>query len=515
MGLAENNYVTQHYENARTGWNPNETTLTVANVPRLKLLFTQQVNAQVYAQPLYMHGVPIPGQGTHNVVFVATEADTVYAFDADANHPALWQRTLTPAGEMPLSVSDISECGNIAPVIGITSTPVIDAATATMYVVAKTKRVQGAQTTYHYYLYALDITTGKDRPGSPREIQAAVTVAGQSVPFVPRWQLNRPALLLQKGIVYIAFGSHCDSHAMQYHGWVLAYEAATLKQVAVFNATPDGGQAGIWQGGMGLAADASGAIYLATGNGTFTADKPGGKDFGNAVIKLGADLKVLDFFTPANQATLDASDIDFGSGGVVVLPDQAASSTSHAHLAVTCGKDGRVFLLNRDKLGEYNGPQGPDRVVQTLELQPGATPQSQPGIWGGPAYYQGQQGQFVYYCGRLGHLKAFKLQDGLLSLGTVEGGQPNQSTENFPGSGGSTPTVSSNQQVAGTAIVWALVRTNPLRLRAYDATNLTVKLFEGEAGPWTNAGGGAFIEPTVIQGKVYVGSDHQLNVFGL
>jgi len=514
MGPAENNYVTQHYENGRSGWNPNETTLTVANVPHLKLLFTQHVGGLVYAQPLYMHGVPIPGQGTHNVVFVATEADTVHAFDADANHPALWQRTLTPAGETPMPIADINECGNIAPVIGITSTPVIDPATATMYVVAKTKRGQGAQATYHHYLYALDITTGKDRPGSPKEIQASVAgTGGQSVPFVARWQMNRPALLLQRGTVYVAFGSHCDSHGMQYHGWVLGYDAATLKQVAVFNATPGGGQAGIWQGGIGLAADASGAIYCATGNGTFTANKPGGKDFGNAALKLGPDLKVLDFFIPANQAVLDASDIDFGSGGVMVLPDQSASTTSHPQLAVTCGKDGRVFLLDREKLGGFNGPQGPDRVVQTLQLQPGVGGQS--GVWGGPAYYQGQEEQFVYYCGRVGHLKAFKLQDGLLSQATVEGGQPNQSAENFPGSGGSTPTVSSNQQVAGTAVVWSLVRTNPLKLRAYDATNLTVKLFEGNAGPWNNSGGGAFIEQTVIQGKVYVASDHQLSVFGL
>jgi hypothetical protein len=512
MRPAENNYVTQHYENARTGWNPSETTLTVANVPQLRLLFTQHVDAQVYAQPLYIQNVPVPGQGTHNVVFVATEADTVYAFDADTDQAALWRRTLTPAGETPLSTSDISQCNNIAPVIGITSTPVIDPATATMYMIAKTKRVQGTQTTYHHYLYAVDITTGEDRPGSPKEIEAAVTSAGHSVPFMPLWQLNRPALLLQKGIVYVAFGSHCDSHSMQYHGWVLAYEAATLKQVAVFNATPGGGQAGIWQSGMGLAADASGAIYLATGNGTFSANQPGGRDFGDSVVKLGTDLKVLDFFTPANQTELNAHDTDFGSGGVVVLPDQPASTTSHPHLAVTCGKDGRVFLLNRDKLGGYNGPHGPDHVVQTLQLQAGMR---EPGVWGGPAYYQGQNGQWVYYCGRQGHLKAFRLHDGLLVQATVEGGQPNQSVENFPGSGGTTPIVSSNHLVAGTGIVWALVRTNPLRLRAYDATNLTVKLFDAEAGVWNNPHGGAFIEPTVIQGKVYVGSDRQLRVFGL
>ncbi len=521
MVPTESNYVTQHYENARTGWNPHETVLTVANVPQLKLLFTQRVDGQVYAQPLYMHGLSIPGQGrTHNVVFIATENDTVYAFDADASQPALWQRTLVPVGEVPVSTQDVGRCNNIAPVIGITSTPVIDSGTSTMYVLAKTKRVQAAQTTFHYYLHALDITTGRDKPSSPKEIQASALGTGQKndgqghVLFVPQVQLNRPGLLLEHGRVYVAFASHCDAHFGEYHGWVLAYDAATLNQVATFNSSPNGSASGIWQGGIGLAVDPAGNIYGTTGNGTFTANQPSGKDYGNAVLKLGPGLNVLDFFTPANQDALNGADIDFGSGGVLVLPDQPAGSTSHPHLLVTCGKDGRIFLLDREKLGEYNGPSGPDRVVQTLPLQPESTA-SQPGIWGGPAYYHSPDGQFVYYCGSQGHLKAFRLLNGALSLGAVGGGQPNQSPQILPGPGGATPTISSNQQAAGTGVVWVIVRSNPLRLQAYDATNLTVKLFDGEAGPWTNPHGGAFIEPTVIQGKVYVGSDQQLSVFGL
>ncbi|MBV9707689.1 MAG: pyrrolo-quinoline quinone [Chloroflexi bacterium] len=514
MVPTESNYVTQHYENARTGWNPHETILTVANVPQLKQLFTQRVDAQTYAQPLYMHGVAIPGQGTHNVVFVATENDSVYAFDADASLPVLWRRTLVPTGETPVSSSDVL-CNNVAPVIGITSTPVIDPGTATMYVVAKTKRVQAAQTTFHQYLYALDITTGHDRAGSPKEIHASIVGTGGSVSFIPQWQMNRPGLLLEQGRVYIAFGSHCDSHPGQYHGWILAYDARTLNQVGTFVAAPDTARSAIWQGGMGLAIDPTGNIYFTTGNGAFTANQPGGKDYGDSVLKLGSDLKVLDFFTPADQDVLNRADIDLGSGGVLVLPDQPAGSTSHPHLLVMCGKDGRIFLLDRENLGKYNGPNGPDRVVQTLPLQPGRPVTSQPGVWGGPAYYQGPDGQFVYYCGSRDHLKAFKLFNGLLSPATVGTDQPNQSAEIFSGEGGTTPTVSSNQQTAGTAVVWALVRSNPLRLRAYDATNLTVKLFDGNAGPWTNPGGGAFIEPTVIQGKVYVASDKQLSVFGL
>ncbi|MBV9689553.1 MAG: hypothetical protein JO202_07560, partial [Ktedonobacteraceae bacterium] len=320
-----------------------------------------------------------------------------------------------------------------------------------------------------------------------------------------------------QGRVYIAFGSHCDSHPPgYYHGWVLAYDAATLEQVAAFNTSPNSTQSAIWQGGMGLATDPTGDIYFVTGNGAFTANQPGGKDYGDSVLKLGSDLKVLDFFTPADQDILNRADKDLGSGGVLVLPDQPAGSTHHPHLLVTCGKDGRIFLLDRENLGKYNGPGGPDHVVQTLPLQPASTG-GEPGVWGGPAYYHGPDGQFVYYCGNHGHLTVFKLLNGLLSPATVGNGQPNQSAEILPGSGGATPTVSSNQQTAGTAVVWVVARSIPLlQLQAYDATNLTVKLFDGEAGSWTNPGGRRpLIEPTVINGKVYVASDKQLSVFGL
>jgi hypothetical protein len=514
-----NNYLTQHFDNARTGWNPHETILTTANVPHLKLLFTHRVDAAVYAQPLYVQNVAIPGQNSHNIVFIATENDTVFAFDADSNRPALWQRRLVSPGESPVATTDIEQCTNIAPIIGITSTPVIDIETNTMYVVAKTKRVQGTQKTFHQYLHALDITTGSDRPGSPREIQTSVPGTGQmndghgNVLFLPQWQLNRPGLLLANGLVYVAFGAHCDLHLGEYHGWIVAYDAATLHHVATFNSTPDGSAAGIRQSGIGPATDPSGAIYCVTGNGTFDGNLPKGRDFGDAVLKLDAHLTHLDYFTPSNQAALSQHDIDFGSGGVLVLPDQAPDAKGPRQLLVTCGKDGRIFLLNRQNLGKFNGPNGPDHIVQSLPLQPGSK-STQPGIWGGPAYYSGPAGQFIYYCGNGGHLKAFKLQDGELSLSTVAGGKPNQSTDPFPSEGGVTPTVSSNQQITGTAVVWAITHSNPLRLQAYDATNLTVKLFDTEAGPWKDHGGGAFIEPTVINGKVYIGNIQELRVFG-
>ncbi len=517
-------YLTQHFEKARTGWNPYETTLAVANVPHLKQLFTQPVDAHVYAQPLYAHHVLIPDKGVHDVVYVATEKDTVYAFDANTNQPVLWQRTLVPHGETPLSPSDVLGCDNVRPDIGITSTPVINCATYTMYVVAKTKRVIGPQTTYHQYLYAIDIATGNDRPGSPQEIQA--TFPGDSAPndghghvlFQAQWQMNRPGLLLHNGLVYIAFASHCDFHIGEYHGWIVAYDAASLNQVGTFCSSPDRGPthdaSGIWQGGMGLATDPAGFIYCTTGNGLFNANMLNGRDYGDSVLKLRPNtLHEVDYFTPADQTTLlEPGDVDLGSGGVLVLPDVPRGSSQHPNLLVTCGKDGDIFLLDRNHLGGYNGPNGPDNVVQKLPLQPGIPPSSQPGVWGGPAYYHSLNGEYVYYCGNGGHLTAFSLQNVMLTRSTV-GGKPNQSPAPFPSEGGVTPTVSSNQQLPGTGVVWTLARANPLRLQAYDATNLTVKLFDQPAGPWNS--GGAFIEPTVIQGRVYVGSDRLLTVLGL
>jgi hypothetical protein len=519
-------YLTQHFDIARTGWNPYETILTPANVPNLKQLFAHAVDGTIYAQPLYAHHVPIPGKGAHNVVYVATENDTVYAFDADTQQPTLWQRSLVPAGESPVADSDIEGCDNVAPKIGITSTPVIDCATYTMYLVAKTKRVQGPTTTFHQRLHAIDIATGADRPGSPKDIQLTFSGSAQpndghgNVLFDPQFHLNRPGLLLVSNVVYVAFGSHCDAHIGRYHGWVASFDATTFAHLATFCATPDPPAnpeqfeaAGIWQGGMGLAADSDGMIYCTTGNGDFTANT-GGRNFGDTVLKFRAQLSVADSFTPTDQSTLLLpADVDLGSGGVVVIPDRPVRSR-HPKLLVTCGKDGDIFLLDRTNLGGYNGPAGPDQVVQTLPIQLGVPKDHQPGVWGGPAYYRGPDGEFVYYCGNGDHLKAFALQAANLSLSHV-GANPNQSPNAFPREGGVTPNVSSDQQTAGTGVVWAITRSDPLRLQAFDAADLTKQLFDQPAGAWNNPNGGAFIEPAVIQGKAYAGSDGQLTVFGL
>lgn len=514
-------YLTQHFDISRTGWMPYETTLNPGNVPHLKQKFTHAVDGTVYAQPLYAHHVNIPGMGAHNVVYVATENDSVYAFDADTNQPALWHRRLVPAGESVVSWTDVTvgsaQCPNVKPVIGITSTPVIDCSTYTMYVVAKTKRVSGGSTTYHYRIYALDIATGADRV-PPAEIAGSVPGSGNPsdghghVVFDPHWHLNRPGLLLLNGVVYVGFGSHCDQHLESYHGWVFGFSAASLAQVGIFSSCPDtptestNAAAGIWQGGMGLAGEPSGAaggpefIYFTTGNGDLTANVTGGKNYGDCVVKLRSNFTVADFFAPADQLTLLSGDIDLGSCGVVLLPGDRP-------LLTLCGKDGRIFLLNRAGLGGYkNGPGGTDLVVQEVDLQPGRG--GQPGIWGGPAYYRNSQQQFVYYCGNGSHLRAYTFSGAAITFAT-------QSPNASPGEGGFTPNVSSNGQATGTGVVWGITRENPLHLHAYDAANVATQLLDVTCGPWNNPDGGPFIEPTVIQGKVYVASDGQLTVFGL
>jgi hypothetical protein len=477
---------------------------------------------------LYVHHVYIPGQGAHNTVFVATENDSVYAFDADTSQPALWHKSLVPPGESVVSTADIEGCDNVAPVIGITSTPVIDCSAYTMYVVAKTKTVGGSGTTFHYRLHALDISTGAERPGSPVEIPDSISYPGTGSPndgqghvlFSSEWHLNRPALLLLNGRVYIAFGSHCDRHKGSYHGWVLAYHASSLAHIATYNTTPSNNPTqeagGIWQSGGGLAGDSEGFIYCTTGNGQFDADT-GGPDYGDSVLRLTPGLTVESYFTPGNQKELENTDTDLGSGAVLVLPDNVPGSGTHPHMLVTCGKDGWIFLLDRHNMGGYTGPKPAGdnpQAIQTLALQPGAI-RHNPGTWGGPAYYGGQNPTLLYYCGSGGKLTAFQLQAGHLTR-AMAGGNPSESPTAFASEGGTFPVVSSNQQVAGTGVVWAINRTRPLlRLLAFDATNLTSQLLDVPAGPWNNPHGGPFLEPTVINGKVYVGSDGLLTVFGI
>ena len=350
--------LTWHNDNSRTGQNLRETILTPANVNSTQFgkKFTRPLDGQTFAQPLYVPNVSIPGQGTHNVVYVATENDSVYAFDADGTPTRpLWQRDFTNSAQGITAVpcADIPACP-VGPVAGITGTPVIGSASKTLYVVAFTKE----NGSYFQRLHALDITTGAEKFGGPVVIQASVqgTGAGSvggTIAFDPLIQNQRPALLLAKGVVYIGWASFGDRD--NYHGWVLGYAASTLQQVAVFNDTPNGSQGGIWQGGGGLAAGPCGNIFLQTGNGTFDANTIGGVDYGDSFLKLSATggLSVLDYFTPDNQATLDSLDLDLGSGAGLIPPKQSGAFPNEI---ISAGKQGIIYVVNRDHMASSIPP---------------------------------------------------------------------------------------------------------------------------------------------------------------
>jgi hypothetical protein len=378
---------TYHNDNARTGQNLNETILTPANVnsTQFGLLFiAPTIDGYVYAQPLYLSNVTLPGQGAHNVVFVATEHDSVYAFDADTYGSPLWHvNFLSSGGTTVVSTVPNSDLGtgDIVPEIGITGTPVIDPKTGTLYLVAKTKETTGTTSTYVQRLHALDVTTGQECPGSPVVIQASVPGTGLgnsngTLAFNALRENQRPALLLLNGIVYIAWASHGDIDP--YHGWLIGYNATTLQQVAVFNTTPNGTRGGIWQGGGGPAADSSGNIYFMTGNGTFSAPNLGtGIDYGDSFLKLSTSggLSVLDWFTPYNESTLEQGDADLGAGGVLLLPDSVGSN-AHQHLMVGSGKQGTIYLVDRgdgstQTMGEFT--PNVNNNLQTLTGQIGGT----------------------------------------------------------------------------------------------------------------------------------------------
>ena len=363
---------THHNDNARTGQNLNETMLTPANVngSYFGRLFSQTVDGAIYAQPLYLPNVSVAGQGTHNVIFVATENDSVYAFDADNNSGTnalpLWQVSfINPAASITtVSNSDVS-CNDIQPEIGITGTPVIDPVAGTLYVVAKTKE----NGNYVQRLHALDVTSGAEKAGSPVVITATVPGNGTgstngALTFSPLWQNQRLSLLLQNGLVYIGWGSHCSLGNGPFHGWIMAYGAQTLQQVAAWSDTPNGLEGGIWESGEGPAGDASFNTYFSTGSpATFDSEA----DYGQSVIKLGpptgATFPVVDYFTPYNQAYLSTQDLDISSSGLVLI-DQPPTSPLQ-HLLVTGGKAGTIYLLDRDNMGQYN-PAGDTQIVQEL-----------------------------------------------------------------------------------------------------------------------------------------------------
>ena len=505
--IGNTSVLTYKDDNFRSGENPNETILNTSNVNSTTFgkRVSYKVDSAVYAEPLFMPNLQIKKQ-TRNVVFVATENDSVYAFDADKTKAVspLWKTNFTSPPTITPFFAKVIHCSDLGPRIGITGTPVIDPATDTMYLIAET--VENGQ--YVNKLHALNILTGQDLPGSPVTISASVPGTGVGsvngvVTFDPEQQLQRPGLALVNGVVYIAWGSFCD-HAPAF-GWLMGYNETTLQQVSVYNTNANGSLGSIWQSGDGIAADANNNLYVMTGNGAFDLNT-GGVDAGDTFLKLSSTggLSVADYFTPFNQTCLNASDIDLGSGGPLLLPNLDE--------LIGVGKEGRIYVVNRDNMGQFTSIQDPcnnqnltnvDKILQ--EFPPKTTGE----VYSTPAYWNGSSGQFVYISGKNRPLMAFSLTNGLLSSSPVS-----QTPEKFlfPGIN---PVVTSNGTLAGTGIVWVIDPSG--FLRAYDATNLATELYNSGQVPARDSLPSTikFSVPTVVNGEVFIGTKKTLEIYGL
>lgn len=495
--------VTYKNDLSRTGQNLSESklTLTTVTAATFGLLRNLAVDGKVDAQPLYLSKLTVSG-AAHNVVFVATEHDSVYAFDADTG-TALWHISLLGAGE---TLSDTHGCSQVTPEIGITSTPVIDRAAGahgSMYVVAMSK---DASSNYHQRLHALDLSTGAELLGGPTEIAATYPATGGGTStFSPGQYEERAALLLSKGTIYTSWTSHCDSPP--YAGWIIAFAQTTLARSAVINvaANSNAGPA-IWMSGGGPAADSAGNVYLLTANGLFetTMDAngfPNLQDYGNSFLKLalgGSTLSVADYFTMTNEVAESNADKDLGSGGEMLLPDLKDVNNVVKHLIVGAGKDGNIYLVDRDAMGKFS-PTANNIWQQLTAALPG-------GIWSTPAYFNGT----VYYGDSGSTLKAFTVVNAKL-IATPQSQSPAHFA--YPGTA---PTVSANG--TANAIVWANENSNPAILHAYDAANLAHELYNSNqaAGNRDQFGAGnKYISPTIADGKVFVGTTTGVAVFGL
>lgn len=504
--LAQVSVTTNRNDNFGTGANLHETLLNVKNVNPAGFgkLFTLPVQGSVFAQPLYLPGVEVAGHGKHNVVYLATMDDQVYAFDADAAGAALWHRDLTnPAGGVtPVPVADVTRNNNLNIVgnVGILSTPVIDAAAGTIYLVARTKEPAG----YVQRLHALDVRSGKDRMPAVVITARIKSLANDAVDgylhFNSKTNNQRTALTLTNGVVLIAWASHEDIGP--YHGWIMAYSAKDLKQAAVFCVTPSGKEGGIWQSGRGAAVDANGDIFFETGNG----DWDGKSDFGESLLKLrvrGGQFEVVDYYTPADYAALNKRDADFGSSGPFIIPGMNI---------VICGdKHGVLTLLNSTSLGKL-GPTE-HQLLQAVPVNGGR-------VLNGPAWWAGPHGALLYLWGEADVLKAFSFRDGLLSSQPVARGKTGSH-----GSPGGALSVSADGSKAGTGIVWSMLTVDksadhgnaPGVLRAFDAETLE-ELWNSEENAARDRLGTLvkFVPPTVVGGKVYaVSYDNAVAVYGL
>ena len=497
--------LTYHYDNGRTGQNLNETTLTHANVNSTSFGKKGEfsVDGRVDAQPLYLSQVTIGGQ-KKNVLYVATEHGSVYAFDADSINGTtstfLWKTSTLGSGE---TTSDNRGCGQVSPEIGITATPVIDRARNAIYVVAMSKNSSGS---YFQRLHALNLSTGAELFSGPQTITATYpgtgdNSSGGNVIFDPKQYKERPGLLQINGTIYTTWSSHCDIRP--YTSWVMAFSADTLAQTSVLNLVPNGTEGGIWMAGTAPAADPAGNLFFIIGNGDFDTTLnaqgfPANGNCGNCFVKLSTStgLKLADYFTPHNTVAESNADTDFGSGGGILMLDVTDSGGITRHLAVGAGKDSLIYVVDRDSMGKFNS--GTDQIYQEISGQLGG------GVFSMPAFFNNT----VYY-GAVGDaLKAFPVTSAKLATTPSS-----QSTHHF-GYPGTTPSISANGTTNG--IVWAIENSGAV-LYAFDAANLTTELYDSNqaANNRDHFSGNKFITPMVANGKVYVGTSTSVAVFGL
>ena len=501
---------TYHYNVARDGLNSHETILTPANVNSTQFgrVGFQAVDGKVDAEPLFLANVPV-GNVLHNVLYVATEHGSLYAFDADSG-TQLWKTSVIPAGE---TTSDNHSCTQITTEIGITSTPVIDrkqGPNGTVFTVGMSKDAAGK---YHQRLHALDIATGAEIAGSPTEITATYPGTGDNslngnVVFDPSQYAERSALLLLNGNIYTAWTSHCDVGL--YTGWVMAFSETTLQQTQLINLTPNGKMGSVWMSGNGLAADSTGNLFLLDANGTFdtTVDAngfPSKSNFGNAMLKLtaaGGKLAVADYFESFNTVAQSAADQDLGSGGELLPPDLTDAAGAVHHLIVGAGKDKNIYLADRDNLGKFNATGNDTNLYQKVTGQLAGLNYSTPAFFNGILYY-GSVGD---------NLKAFPFTNAKMAA------TPSSRSAAFFAHPGTTPAVSSNGTTNG--IVWAVESNlnSAAVLHAYDPADLTHELYNSNQAPNARdafGNGNKFITPLVVNGKVYIGTQNGVATFGL
>ncbi|HUD46868.1 MAG TPA: LamG-like jellyroll fold domain-containing protein [Candidatus Baltobacteraceae bacterium] len=516
--------LTYHYDNSRSAANTNESVLipSIVNTNNFGLLWSYAVDGYVYTQALYVPNVNIPGLGLHNVIYIGTENDSVYALDADSNTGAnggvLWHTTL---GVTPLSNN--GEFGNrygptygdIVPEVGITGTPVIDLVTGTIYVDVFTREVGATSTNYYHRIHALNITNGVEQSNSPSVVAATypgtgVGGNGSVLTFNPEEHNERSALTLAGGILYVGYAGYGDTDP--YHGWLFGFSTTNLKMLPdhIFNTTPNAtqaafgahaGEGGMWMGGNGLCVDASNNLYFESGNGSFS-ENTNGKDYADSFIKLATTngLSVADYFTPYNQADDAAADLDVGSAGPLLLPDSAGSA-AHPHLIIGASKQGTIYLVDRDNMGHYSTGGSDNQIVQSVIGQIGGT-------WSSPAYFNNR----VYFQASSDVLKVFTINNGV--LGTTPASESAAGVGAFNGG----PIVSANGTNNG--IVWminssAYGSSGPGILYAYNATNLAQELYNSSQLSRDNPGGAVkMINPMVANGKVYVGAEYALSVYG-